>query len=203
MFFCYYNSMHLIMFNFSWMSFNILLSIIPIVFGILMVKFRNLIVRYTFAIGWILFLPNTIYLFTDIINLMKQWVMADPSLRFVLFFQYVILEFFGFVTFILAIHPLEKYILAKKFDKERIQLLIVILNFAVALGITLGRVERLNSWDVVSSPGSVMRSTIHIFSSLELIGLTVLFALFINFFYFLFKKPVVRCFSIYLNRVGV
>lgn len=186
------------------MSFNIFLAVIPVVLGWVFFNFRQKKLRYATAIIWLLFLPNAIYLFTDIINLIWQWGRVGDSERLVLLFQYFVLEIFGFVTFILALYPFEKFISSCKWMRIRKHtiLLIIILNFIIAFGVTLGRVERVNSWDVLAAPINVVNASLNILFSVELIVLTILFGLFGNFLYFAFRKPLIRYFSTYSNLIG-
>lgn len=194
--------MSILLFNFSWMTFNIFLAVLPIFFGFTALRAKNKFIKYFFALLWLLFLPNTVYLFTDLINMMRQWGMHNFNEKLVLIFQYGVLEVFGLVTFILAVYPFQQFLRNNKFKGNINNKIIIILNFIIAFGITLGRVERINSWDIVSNPAKVIFAGFHILSSIELIAFTILFAVFANITYFLFKEPIIKYFSTYLVRVG-
>lgn len=186
------------------MTLNIFLALIAVVLGTVAYRVNNKIVKFLLGVLWLLFLPNTIYLFTDLINLIKQWGHTDFFQRLVLIFQYSVLQAFGFVTFILGLYPFEKYLRTSHIVKvAKIDTVIIVLNFVVAFGITLGRVERINSWDVFQNPIKVINSSLHILSSFELLGFTILFAVFSSISYLLLRKPIVRYFSTYLVQVGV
>lgn len=195
--------MSLLIFNFFWMTFNIILALIAVVLGQIGLKIKNKIHKSFVFIVWLVFLPNTIYLFTDLINLIHQWGTLNFYQTIVLIIQYGILEVFGFVTFVLALYPFEKSLRLLKINKQRIDLYLIALNLLVAFGITLGRVERINSWDVLEHPLKVFFASIHILSSFDLLGLTVLFAAFSNLSYFLLRKPVMKYFSTYLSQADV
>jgi uncharacterized membrane protein len=68
------------------------------------------------------------------------------------------------------------------------------MNSLIGYGMVLGRVLRVNSWQVITAPSEVLRATVEVFTSFNLILLTILFALFVNFFYFLFRGSVKKFF---------
>lgn len=195
--------MQLLVFNFFWMTFNVILALIAVMLGQIGLKTKNKLFKSLVFIAWLVFLPNTIYLFTDLINLIHQWGKLNFYQTIVLIFQYLVLQIFGFVTFILALYPFEKSLRLLKINKQKIDLYLIALNLLVAFGITLGRVERINSWDVLEHPLKVLFASIHILSSFDLLGLTILFAAFSNISYFLLRKPVLKCISIYLSQADV
>ncbi|HUQ85895.1 MAG TPA: DUF1361 domain-containing protein [Candidatus Limnocylindrales bacterium] len=186
--------MHLIQYNFVWMSFNIFLAILPIVLGWIFLFTKNKYLKTIIGFFWLIFLPNSIYLFTDLINLMRQWILVGPFERLVFIFQYSVLIIVGFVTSILALYPLEKFLNTLDWVKKNggTDRYLIVLNFIIGFGITLGRTERVNSWEIIADPISIVYSTFNIITKPELIILTILFGLFANFFYFLFRKSVVN-----------
>ena len=197
--------MIVILFNFSWMFFNLILAFIAVCLGFLFLFTANKLEKSIYAFFWLLFLPNTAYLYTDLINLIHQWGRYNNSERLVLLFQYGALEIMCVITTVLALYPFERYILGSNHIKRRISPTnaIILINFVVGFGITLGRVERINSWDLLFALDKVLGAGFRIISSPRLLLLTILFGLISNFIYFLFRRPVIRQFKIYLSRVGV
>lgn len=191
--------MDLISFNFSWMSFNIFLALIPVFTGWVFYMATNKYIRYITGIIWFFFVPNSLYLFTDIINLIYQWQFGILADRIVFLFQYSVLIFIGFITYILSIYPIERYFIIKKINIWTLNpsKIIILINFIIGFGITLGRVTRVNSWDVIYNPLSVISATITVILSLKLIGLTILFGLFANLLYFSFRDIVIKYFNHY------
>ncbi len=175
------------------MTLNIFLAIVPLIAGWLFFKVRSKSMKLLLALIWFFFLPNTIYLFTDLINLMIQWSRVTGVVLIFLVFQYLILQAFGLITYVLGMYFFEKYLasytLLKKPDTDR---LIVVFNFIIAFGITLGRVQRVNSWDVLLAPMSVVDASLQIISSLNLLSLTILFAIFANVVYFLSREKLIK-----------
>jgi uncharacterized membrane protein len=66
--------------------------------------------------------------------------------------------------------------------------LLITVNFFIGFGIVLGRVQRLNSWDIFIDAPKVMYASFQIVSSLELLLLVVFFSAVANALYFLFRK---------------
>ena len=135
---------------------------------------------------WLLYLPNSIYVITDTLHMLEQWDIVDGLGKVVLFVQYFILEFVGLAAFIFALYPFEKFLRKSKWTGHTSRFLIFV-NFLIGLGMVFGRVDRLNSWDVFTAPQVILGSVVHIFTNMELVGLAILFGLFANFVYFLFR----------------
>lgn len=182
--------MPILTYNVSWMLYNCFLAVLALGFAYFFLISKNSFIKLIFGILWILFLPNTIYIFTDLEHLIDQWPVLSWNFRVPLLTQYLLLELVGFLTYILGIYPLEKTILAKKnFKKSKIALLII-FNFFIAFGMVLGRVERINSWQLFTSPLQVENSAVHVFLSPDLLGLMILFGILCNCVYFLVRERV-------------
>ncbi len=182
--------MPIIIYNESWMIYNCFLAFLALGFGYFFVISENKFIKAVFGILWLLFLPNTIYIFTDLEHLIDQWTLLPFFLRILLLLQYILFEFVGIATFVIALFPFEKIILSlRQFKNKKIQVLIV-FNFFIAFGMVLGRVERINSWEVVTDPLRVINSAINVFFSPDLLGLMILFGILCNCIYFLMRDRV-------------
>jgi len=182
--------MPVINYNVSWMIYNSFLALLAVGFGYFIFEVENKILRIFFGLVWFLFLPNTIYIFTDLMHLIEQWGYTQGSVRLLLVLQYTIFELVGIVTFLLAFFPFENIVSRIRGFKKNKTVLYIIFNFIIAFGMVLGRVERINSWDIFTNPHIVLVSGLHVFTSINLIGLTVLFGLICNFIYFLFRDKL-------------
>jgi len=196
--------MSLIIFNFFWMTYNIFLSIIPVILAFLYFKTdkKRILIRTFLCVLWLLFLPNSIYLFTDIVHLFQQLKIASGLVALLLILQYFVLEIYAVLTFILSTHPFEKE-LQKKVSINSSTFIIIALNFLVSFGVILGNVKRLNSWDVLISPNYVVQKSIDTLLSLNLMLVVILFGLFANFLYFLLRKKIADYINTYLVQVDV
>lgn len=182
--------MPILEYNLTWMLFNSFLAVLAVVFGYYFITISYRPLKVLFGILWILFLPNTIYMFTDLMHLIHQWHRVALSERPLLLLQYFVLEFVGFATFVLAFRPFEKIIEHFKLHKKRQAIVIIGFNFLIGFGMVLGRIERINSWEVFTEIGKVMDAVIQTATTPSHIGLTILLGLVCNFSYFLFRDPI-------------
>lgn len=182
--------MPVFIFNASWMLYNIFLALIALGFGYFAIISTNNFLKVAFGLLWLLFLPNTIYIFTDLEHVIFQWPILSNALRVIVSVQYIILEVAGIVTFLLGFFPFERLLHSLKLFRKRKIVLIIVFNFFIAFGMVLGRVERINSWEVFTAPVKVITSGIHVFQDYQLIGLTILFGVLCNCIYFLFRDRV-------------
>ncbi len=175
--------------NLNWMSFNVALALMAVIFGYLFLHSRNLYARILFFVLWILFIPNTIYLVTDLKWLPEQFPKLDLQNQLILVAQYLVLLLTGLVTFFFGLRPLEE-VLSK--PKHRINIpvpvIIFLANYLIAFGVVLGRVERINSWDVFTRPSTVFTSASNIFNSQEDLIFILLFGTLSNLIYFAWKQ---------------
>lgn len=191
--------MPILYYNDSWMLYNCFLALLPVGFGFLFILFKNPLLKILSGILWVLFLPNTIYIFTDLVHFLNQWSITHPLLSILLLLQYIILVIVGIVTFFIALFPFEKMVLTKKKFKQEKAVFLIVFNFFIAFGMVLGRVERINSWDVFIHPLKVLNSAFTVFTSLDLLTVMILFGLFCNFLYFLFRKKFLSYITVYFN----
>ncbi|TYQ27907.1 DUF1361 domain-containing protein [Pseudanabaena sp. UWO310] len=181
--------------NFQWMSWNLFLAIVPCLLSfILFIKRspKRLPKNITWWLGlivFILFLPNAPYIITDIIHFVddvRTPEISDNGIIFVLIPQYTIFILCGFQCYVISLMRLIQYLGWLKLI-ERITFMEVGMNFICAIGVYLGRVNRLNSWDVFTQPQYVMQ---HVFQNLEnpnfFFG-TILFFLVFTSLYYVFK----------------
>jgi len=172
------------------MGWNILLALIPPIFGWLVFITRQKVLKVAFALIWFFFLPNTLYLITDFPHIIWQWHHMHHAGQIALALQYLILVLIGLATFLLALYPVEKTLLRSSRIKKKslVPLFIIMTNFFIGLGIVLGRVQRINSWDIVVNIPTVIGASLSIFNSLELILFVVSLGVFANVYYFVCRK---------------
>src|SRR6266704_385064 len=131
--------------NISLMGWNVFLALIPLIFGWLLLITRQKILKVAFALIWFFFLPNTLYLITDLPHIIWQWHSMHHAGQIVLALQYFTLVLIGLATFILALYPVEKALLLSSWPKKKslVPVFIIITNFSIGMGIVLGRVQRI------------------------------------------------------------
>ncbi len=180
--------MSVILDNMSMIGWNSFLTLIPILCGWLMFKIRQKLLQGAFALLWFTFLPNTLYILTDLRYLPEQWNALHAFGKLSLAVQYTLYELIGLSSFLLAVYPLEKTLLYSRWRENKwlLPLLLITTNFFIGFGMVLGRVQRINSWDIFVATPKVIQASVQIVSSLELLLLVVLFGCVANAVYFLF-----------------
>lgn len=193
--------MDILLFNLGWMAFNILLALIPVVFGYSIFNIKNRVLKILYFLIWLFFIPNTIYIITDIFHFPRQWMLLNsmPG-KIILFGQYLFLETAGLITFIISVYFMEKWVLSQNFKNKKFEPALVIgFNFLIAFGVVLGRIQRTNSWEVITNLQRVTNDTIQVLTSQELILLVIVFGFFENITYFTFSKKIIHFIKKYLN----
>src|SRR5476649_2834670 len=99
--------MYILIYNIGWMVYNCFLALIAVGLGYLALQVNSKFLKIVIGIMWFLFLPNTIYIFTDLEHLIEQWYYIAPSLRSLLVLEYIIFEAIGVATFLLGFFPFE------------------------------------------------------------------------------------------------
>jgi uncharacterized membrane protein len=176
--------------NMDMIGLNSFLSLIPICCGWLMLKTRPKFLQGAFALLWFSFLPNTLYILTDLRYLPEQWNALSTVGKLGLAVQYSMYELIGLSSFFLALYPLEKTLLLSRWRENKMLLpfVLITVNFFIGFGIVLGRVLRLNSWDIFLDAPKVMYASFHIVSSWQLLLFVVFFGGVANALYFVFRK---------------
>jgi len=174
--------MHVILSNISWMSFNIFLALVAVLFGWFMKRTRLTLLRILSGVVWIIFLPNTLYLLTDIIHFFPNMHRVEGIGKLIVVLQYLLLLLLGVITYFAAVYPAEKA--AEEKMKWNQIIFILLINGLVSFGITLGRVERTNSWYFVTDPPRILHDTTQMLTSLNLVFLILIFTLLSTLLYF-------------------
>ena len=140
--------MNVFYFNIEWMVFNLYLAILPVVFAWFLFRMPNKFMQILVGILWFLYLPNTIYVFTDLHHLVEQWPMVDNLEKIALLLQYSTLEIIGLACFLVAFYPLERILHNFKIHSEQRVYVLIIINLLFGLLMSLGKFERVNSIQV-------------------------------------------------------
>jgi uncharacterized membrane protein len=187
--------MDIFAFNLSWMTYNLYLAVLPVIFAWFLFRMPNKIFTIIVGFLWLLYLPNTVYVFTDLHHLVEQWPGVDTIGKVILIIQYTILEVLGLICFLIAFYPVEKILKQLRLTERQIIYGLIGMNFLMGYALVVGKFERVNSWDVFLNPGFVISSTIQVLSSYQMVGLIILFSLFSNFFYFLFRERAKKLYT--------
>ena len=126
---------------------------------------------------FVLFLPNAPYVLTDVIHFVAK-VRVTPPLPIwamsVLLLEYMVYFLIGMQCFTLSLMCWDRF-LRERGRGWLIFPLEFLLIAASAFAIYLGRIDRFNSWDVVTDAGRLIQSTVQDLSRMEPMELTITF----------------------------
>ncbi|MBE1300423.1 MAG: DUF1361 domain-containing protein [Alteromonadaceae bacterium] len=169
---------------------NIILAEIPFILGIYLFVVAN----KRGALWWLLaavclaFLPNSAYTITDIIHFIAATKDPSYSWEHVYLFlmpSYALYFFIDFQFYVITIQMAKAYV-AQHWGATAATWFTPIIHFLCAVGVYLGRVQRLNSTDIVNDPLLVFKDLFYDLTHLH--PLMVILGFFVLFYslYFLF-----------------
>jgi uncharacterized membrane protein len=137
--------------------------------------------------AWLLFIPNSFYIITDLFHLIHVRT-APKWFDLLLIFSFA---WNGIVCGIISLRRVE--LLAGLLKGRRFSFfLVLVVMWLSAFGIYIGRFLRFNSWDVITDPFSLLAEitsmVIHPFENGYAWGMTICYAVFMTLLYFTVKK---------------
>ena len=155
---------------------NIFLAYIP--FLLSFIKIKNKFFKCINNLVALVFFPNVIYLFTDLIHIsvMKYYVKDIQGIRYIMNFTNWIRLSLIFVAVLIAIKlsyiSLNNFIVDYRFK----HVIYVFISILTGVAVYIGRFIRLNSWDLILNPFNTL---IIIFKNInsETIQYIILFAI--------------------------
>jgi len=183
------------MLSIHWIAWNILLAVIPVAAAYLLaagIETYSLkpggitwLIWLPLIVVWFVFLPNTCYLLTEWRHFLYDpifttWRMSTDNnsvsrlivARQGLFF--LVYSGVGVVCYTLSIRPIERMLRRTRVNPV---LLALPFFFLTSLGVYMGLIRRLNSWDIIKHPLIVWEAAAHAVTTpllLEVIGVFAL-----------------------------
>lgn len=167
-------------------------AVLAIIIGFIFLKLKWIYFKVIFGLLWLFFLPNTAYIFTDVVRITLHWSSVSMIVRVGLIIQFILLEIIGLVTYLLTMLPFESMTETWHFSRKEQIIAIVVLNFFVGFGMVLGRTGYVNSYVVFTQPTKVIVAVMNIVTSLNSLGLVLVFGILCNCIYFLFRSLLLR-----------
>ncbi len=182
--------MDILVFNSGWMLWNIFLAIVGVVFGVMMVKNPLNLLKTVSFFFWLVFVPNTIYLLTDLAHFFEQYQHISSFFLPFLILQYLFLIYSGVLTFLVSVSCLEK--LLKNFRLSNITVYTIITGFIflISVGVMMGRFQRTNSWTLFTSPLQVFSDLLTTLLSVNQMVFVLFFGFFCTILYFGLRKKL-------------
>jgi uncharacterized membrane protein len=179
---------------------NLILALIPVALGLLIgwlswkdPKFsKKWYIWGPLIFAWIGFLPNTVYLITEWRHFIEIITEHPDQIRhaqkekdtLISFLSlssfYVVYSSLGLLTFSMSLWPVAQWLKPPRWAK-------FVFFLACALGVYLGLIERLESWNMVDHPLTVLRDSYHALVRPFIDALIILFACLIWANYWVFE----------------
>lgn len=141
--------------NRFWMTWNLILAAIPAVLAPFVFRHRGprTVLWWAGAGLVLLFLPNAPYVVTDLVHLRGDVVVARSDLAVVTGVLPLYAAFIaaGFVAYAAVLSEAGRYLGATGLGRWRTSAEVAV-HAVCAVGVVLGRVARLNSWEPVTQP---------------------------------------------------
>lgn len=144
--------------NAGWMGWNAFLALVPLMLARYLFG-RHERPRWLLVTGgavFVAFLPNAPYVLTDVLHLPRDLHYVNGWVAAAVLGQYLCLFAIGFVAYVLSLVRLERWLTDHGVSRRAVLVTDLSLHALCAVGIVLGRVFRLNSWDLVTNPGGLV-----------------------------------------------
>lgn len=139
---------------------------------------------------FIAFLPNAPYILTDVIHIIKGASYGDIRV-WVIALVFVPLHLcamlLGFEAYVIALININYFLKARKLNSLTVPVELA-LHGLCAFGIYLGRFIRLNSWDALIDPTSILAITLNTLTSKRPIAVIFVTFVILTVFYWLMKQ---------------
>ena len=132
---------------------NLFLAWIPMIFAVGFAVVRRRVWLIPLGVGWLAFLPNAPYLVTDLVHLREGYDLWRHIL------QYGFAAWTGIILGVVSLLLVHRR-LGREFGPIFGWLAVVCSVGLCAIGVVIGRFQRWNSWDLLTRPGYVVRSTL-------------------------------------------
>ena len=149
----------------SYLIFNLFLAWIPLGFSWLCARMERegrdrTFVFWGCAMGWLLFLPNAPYLFTDLVHLIGRSLPSYwPDMMKILLFALT-----GFTAGMLSLEMMHDMV-KRKAGWAAGWAFVAVVSALCSIGVSLGRFHRWNSWDALNDPTAIVRDAVSITTS--------------------------------------
>lgn len=161
------------------LTWNLFLAFIPFWISSFLKKKENIKPHYfPLIVAWILFLPNSPYILTDLFHL-KQRLMIPLWYDLILVSSFALI---GFIVFYKSILDMMK-VFKKHIADHYFKYIMPFFFWLVAFGLYLGRYLRFNSWNVINHPFRLVNQSLDSLFEKNTLAFTFIFAAFMWFVY--------------------
>lgn len=185
---------------------NILLLIIPFYCVIILFKYKKLtgfkkplqkIFGFLLAFVWLMFIPNSAYIISDVRHLLDYCPTHSPlrvcsqnAWMIIFFFTYASV---GWVSMVYLVNQMKKFI-CELINKKIANYYIFVIIPLISLGLLLGLVNRWNSWEIFIYPILLFNNIILYFTDFIYFRNWLVFTIFLYILYYagnnIFKEKI-------------
>lgn len=143
--------------NITWLVWNLSLAAVSVFAAYYLNKTKHEGLRIFLAVVWLLFIPNTLYMLTDVIHVVGQFGTVNKFVDVFLFLWYTVMITLGIACYAWSFEWVMQYLNTyAKLRHQTIYVMGTIVNILIGIGIAMGRFARTNSWYVVTQPARVV-----------------------------------------------
>lgn len=175
---------------FAFLIWNLFLAYLPYIISSYIFRLHSQLSKLVLGlllVAWLLLIPNSFYIITDLFHLRKQDVIP-------LWYDLALIMSFawnGLIVGVLSVWQIEK-IVCNRWRVVNEWLFVLPLMYLNALGIFIGRYLRFNSWDVLTKPLELIKDVgyllIHPIRNRFDWSMIICFTLLLSIFYLTLKK---------------
>ena len=149
--------------NHDWITWNLALALVPALLAVVLFAWprpRHGPAWWLGGLAFVLFLPNAPYVVTDLVHLRGDVLAtrSDVVLLASVLPMYAAFVVAGFLAYVVSLDLLRAEVRRRRPDLDGPWFELAV-HALCSLGIVLGRIARLNSWDVATEPvGTVERA---------------------------------------------
>ena len=178
---------------FAFMVWNLFLAYIPYALSTWLAssphRMQQSFLKYLVFVVWLLFLPNTFYILTDLYHLHNYRHAQVPE-----WFDLALIfsgAWNGLLLGVLSLHQMEKLFRPNQSPKTDWYFILPIMALN-AFGVYVGRYLRYNSWDILSNPfqliADIISMIIHPFRNHYAWDMIGCYTILLTFIYIMLKK---------------
>lgn len=141
------------------MGWNITLSMVPIFLARVLKKTQSYIFQIPLFLLWLVFLPNTLYMLTDVIHVFNpKFGLQTNIFQIAGIYLYSMVITLAVLTFVLSLSPVfSKYrVFLRRLSPNSTLLLFLLFSLLVGFAIAMGRFQRTNTWYIFTQPSRVV-----------------------------------------------
>ena len=127
--------------------------------------------------AWLLFLPNAPYVLTDVVHMFHDLRVAhSPGRAGAVLALYALFAAAGLASYVVSMQLFRRF-LHRVAPRRVVAPVLITLHGVCVVAMGLGRIVRLNSWDVVLAPRSVVASVMHVPNPFTVVLLAMMFVI--------------------------